>query len=462
MTNPYAISTDTIVALATPEGEGAIAIIRLSGSQSFTIVQKIFKGKDLNIVPSHTIHFGKIVSTLQEKEELIDEVLVSIFRAPHSYTGEDAIEISCHGSRFIVQKILQLCCAQGARLALPGEFTMRAFLHGKLDLSQAEAVADLIHSQSELTHKMAMHQLRGGFSSEINQFREQLINFAALIELELDFGEEDVEFADRTSLIILIETIRSKVQFLLQSFVLGNVMKKGVPVVIVGKPNAGKSTLFNALLNEDRALVSTIAGTTRDVIEELLIIDGIQFRFIDTAGIRDAKDAIEKMGIEKTYEKIQQSAVLLYVFDAKTDTKEDVEKAIEAFAQQSIHLIIVANHCDKLIDFELKKMPSNYVVISAKKGMGLQELKAKIANLFHSDKTLQQATIVSNARHADALKRVDHSLAEVQQGMDENKTSDLISIDIKMALSALGEITGAVEVDKDILGTIFGKFCIGK
>jgi tRNA modification GTPase len=452
------LNQSTILALATPEGESAIALIRLSGPKAIQIVASIFKGKNLRNVKSQTLHFGRIVN----KEAIVDEVLVSVFKAPHTYTGEDLVEISCHGSRYIVQSVLQLCIDQGAETAKPGEFTMRAFLNGKMDLSQAEAVADLIHSQSEMAHKTAMHQLRGGFSSEINDFREKLIHFAALIELELDFSEEDVEFANRPELENLVAQIRTKVQTLIASFKTGNVIKNGVPVVIVGKPNAGKSTLFNQLLKEDRAIVSDIAGTTRDVIEEVIDIHGIQFRLIDPAGIREAKDKIEQIGIDKTYQKIEQSALLLYVFDASTEGLEDVQENLKLLKSDLAHCIVVANHCDKLLDFELNKIPSSFITISAKQGQGIQALKEHITTLFHTQTHMQDATIITNARHADALRRVDIALQDVQEGLLENKTGDLLSVDIRMALFALGEITGAIEFDKDILGTIFGKFCIGK
>lgn len=452
------IHDGTIVALATPEGESAIAMIRLSGTKAIDIIHSIFEGKDLRKVKSQTIHFGKIISN----GNLIDEVLVSVFKNPHTYTGEDLVEISCHGSRYIIQSILQLCMQQGAVAAKPGEFTMRAFLNGKMDLSQAEAVADLIHSQSEASHKTAMHQLRGGFSSEINQFREQLIHFAALIELELDFAEEDVEFANRPALEKLIDEIRIKVNSLIDSFKTGNVLKNGVPVVIVGKPNAGKSTLFNQLLKEDRAIVSDIAGTTRDVIEEVIHIQGIQFRFIDTAGIREAKDTIEQIGIDKTYQKIAQSVLMLYLFDASSDNIQEVLENSQQLKNEQIRMLVIANHCDKLSTEAINQLPSNMVHLSAKNGEGITELKKQLAALFIDNSSMQQSTIITNARHVDALQRVDTSLRDVQTGLLENKTGDLLSVDIRMALFALGEITGAIEIDKDILGTIFGKFCIGK
>ncbi len=452
------IHDGTIVALATPEGESAIAMIRLSGPRAIDIVHSIFEGKDLTKVKSQTIHFGKIISD----GKLIDEVLVSVFKNPHTYTGEDLVEISCHGSRYIIQSILQLCMQQGAVAAKPGEFTMRAFLNGKMDLSQAEAVADLIHSQSEASHKTALHQLRGGFSSEINQFREQLINFAALIELELDFAEEDVEFVNKPALEKLIVEIRAKVKSLIDSFKLGNVIKNGVPVVIVGKPNAGKSTLFNQLLKEDRAIVSDIAGTTRDVIEEVIQIQGIQFRFIDTAGIREAKDTIEQIGIDKTFQKIAKSVLMLYLFDASTENIQEVIENSQSLKNDQINMLIIANHCDKLSQDAINQLPDNVIQLSAKLGDGISVLKQTIATLFIDNVSMQQSTVITNARHLDALQRVDSSLRDVQAGLLENKTGDLLTVDIRMALFALGEITGAIEIDKDILGTIFGKFCIGK
>jgi tRNA modification GTPase len=452
------IHDGTIVALATPEGESAIAMIRLSGPRAIDIVHSIFEGKDLTKVKSQTIHFGKIISD----GKWIDEILVSVFKNPHTYTGEDLVEISCHGSRYIIQSILQLCMQQGAVAAKPGEFTMRAFLNGKMDLSQAEAVADLIHSQSEASHKTALHQLRGGFSSEINQFREQLINFAALIELELDFAEEDVEFVNKPALEKLIVEIRAKVKSLIDSFKLGNVIKNGVPVVIVGKPNAGKSTLFNQLLKEDRAIVSDIAGTTRDVIEEVIQIQGIQFRFIDTAGIREAKDTIEQIGIDKTFQKIAKSVLMLYLFDASTENIQEVIENSQSLKNDQINMLIIANHCDKLSQDAINQLPDNVIQLSAKLGDGISVLKQTIATLFIDNVSMQQSTVITNARHLDALQRVDSSLRDVQAGLLENKTGDLLTVDIRMALFALGEITGAIEIDKDILGTIFGKFCIGK
>jgi tRNA modification GTPase len=452
------VSDETIVALATAEGESAIALVRLSGAKAIDIVASIFEGKNLLEVKSQTIHFGKIVYN----DTIIDEVLVSIFKSPHTYTGENIVEITCHGSKFIIQKIIESCISKGAITAKPGEFTMRAFLNGKMDLSQAEAVADLIHSRSEAAHTTAMKQLKGGFSSEINSFRVQLINFAALIELELDFSEEDVEFADRTSLHKLILEIQDSVRELINSFKTGNVIKNGVPVVIVGKPNAGKSTLFNQLLKEDRAIVSDIEGTTRDVLEEVIDINGIQFRFIDTAGIREAKDKIEKLGIDKTFQKIEQSSLMLYLFDASKDDLEEVNQNLQLLKNEHSVLIIVANHTDKLSEENVNALPKDYIKLSALYGNGLHELKKKIADMFSFHTQMHQQTIITNARHVDALIRVNKSLYEILQGMNENKTGDLLSVDIRMALSALSEITGTIEIDKDILGTIFGKFCIGK
>ncbi|MBL7766993.1 MAG: tRNA uridine-5-carboxymethylaminomethyl(34) synthesis GTPase MnmE [Chitinophagaceae bacterium] len=456
--NHTLIPETTIIAPATSEGESAIAVVRLSGADSIRIVNELFRGKDLSKVDSHTLHFGR----LQQQDMLIDEVLVSIFLNPHSYTGEDAVEISCHGSSYIVQQIIQACISLGAQAASPGEFTRRAFLNGKLDLSQAEAVADVIHAQSEAAHRTALHQLRGGFSKEINAFRERLIHFAALIELELDFSEEDVAFADRKEFVNLLEELKEKIHSLLDSFKLGQVIRNGVPVVIAGKPNAGKSTLFNALLKEERAIVSDIAGTTRDTLDEVLHIGGIQFRFTDTAGLRDARDTIEKIGIDRTLQKIQQSALLLYVYDAHAENASEVEKSLSHLQTDHTHLMILANHCDRLLEFERKKIPEHHIQLSAKTGEGIAALKDRIVKVYSVDARTQSQTIVTNARHVDALGRVLQSLNEVVHGLADNRPGDLLSIDIRMALSALGEITGAVEVDKDILGTIFGKFCIGK
>lgn len=465
------LPSDTICALATPSGPGAIAIIRISGSKAFEIGDAIFTKKkrsksfSFNKCDSHTLHFGDI----KDQEKIIDEVLIAVFKNPHSYTGEDTLEISCHGSVFIQQQIIKLLISKGARMAEPGEFTLRAFLNGKLDLSQAEAVADLIASDSEASHQMAMQQMRGGFSKDIAELREKLINFAALIELELDFSEEDVEFANRSELRSLIENLRNRIKKLIDSFAAGNVFKNGVPVAIIGKPNAGKSTLLNTLLNEDRAIVSDIAGTTRDTIEEEINLNGIIFRFIDTAGIRNTSDKVEAIGIEKTYEKISKAALVLYIFDVINDSPELVKEDIQLIQQKTsginIPIVIVGNKIDvATLDsvkekFQLEIAP---IYISAKNNFNIEELKEKLLSLIDTGILKSDQTIVSNARHLDALNKSLEALDMVLNGLDSHITGDFLALDIRKALQHLGEITGAIDVDKDILGTIFSKFCIGK
>lgn len=458
---------DTIVALATPSGVGAIGVIRLSGANAINISNQTFKGKDLTKQPSHTIHFGTI---RDEYDKIIDEVLVSLFVAPKSYTGENVVEISCHGSNFIIQQLIQLFLRKGARMANPGEFTMRAFLNGQLDLSQAEAVADLIASDSEAAHSVAMHQMRGGFSSEIQKLRNELIYFASLIELELDFGEEDVEFADRDDLKNLIYKIQTLIKQLLDSFQLGNVIKNGVTTVIAGRPNAGKSTLLNALLNEERAIVSEIAGTTRDTIEEVLNINGIAYRLIDTAGIREATDQIEAIGVKKTMEKVKHATILVYVFDVSELTISEVEKDLEKLHPEGMTTIVIANKIDtlknNLVDFKnkMKNIAEKYSIlyISAKETEKVEQVKTALHEAVADGKINLQSTIVSNTRHYDALQKANKSLDEVLNGMTIGITGDFLAQDIRHALIYLGEITGEIDVDRDILGTIFGKFCIGK
>jgi tRNA modification GTPase len=462
---------DTIVALATPSGIGAIAVIRLSGTNAINICNVTFKGKDLTKQPSHTIHFGTI---RDENDKIIDEVLVSLFVAPKSYTGENIVEVSCHGSSFIIQQIIQLFLRHGARMANPGEFTMRAFLNGQLDLSQAEAVADLIASDSEAAHSMAMDQMRGGFSGEIQKLREELIYFASLIELELDFGEEDVEFANRDDLKNLIYKIQVLIKKLTDSFQLGNVIKNGVTTVIAGRPNAGKSTLLNALLNEERAIVSEIAGTTRDTIEEVLNISGIQFRIIDTAGIREATDQIEAIGVQKTMEKVKLATILVYVFDVSELTIAEVKADLEKLHTEGMTTIVIANKMDTKNgeewtnasldhrDFGADGGRFELLKISAKDKTNVETVKTALHNAVADGKINLQSTIVSNTRHYDALQKANKSLDEVLNGMSIGITGDFLAQDIRHALIYLGEITGAIDVDRDILGTIFGKFCIGK
>jgi tRNA modification GTPase len=448
--------TDTIVALATPTGAGAIGVIRLSGAKAIEIANSVFKGKDLLSQASHTIHFGSIVDGAQ----LIDEVLVSLFIAPRSYTRENVVEISCHGSSYIIDKLIRLFISKGARPAKPGEFTMRAFLNGQLDLSQAEAVADLIASSSEASHKVAMQQMRGGFSNELKKLREELIHFASLVELELDFSEEDVEFANRDTMQRLIEKIVEVLTKLIRSFELGNVIKQGVPVVIAGKPNVGKSTLLNALLNEERAIVSDIAGTTRDTIEDEISIQGIKFRFIDTAGIRDTEDIIEAKGVERTFEKINQSAIILYLFDAAETHGEElasIVKDLQLITQKNnSQLLLVANKSDK----NNTNTPAESMSISALQGIGIKELEQKLLDMIHYTEHANE-TILTNARHVEALQRCKEALERVLNGIHNPVTSDFLAMDIKEALHYLGEITGSISTD-DLLENIFSKFCIGK
>ena len=455
---------DTIVALATAPGVGAIGVIRLSGKEAISICNTFFHGKDLEKQDSHTIHFGTI---RDEKGNILDEVLVSLFIAPKSYTKENVVEISCHGSNYIIQTIIQLFIRNGARSAQRGEFTMRAFLNGQLDLSQAEAVADLIASDSESSHQLAMAQMRGGFSQEIAKLRQELIDFASLIELELDFGEEDVEFANRDKLKALVEKIRNLLSRLIDSFTLGNVLKNGVQTVIAGRPNAGKSTLLNALLNEERAIVSDIAGTTRDTIEESLNINGVLFRLVDTAGIREAQDTIEAIGVEKTMEKIGQSSLLVYVFDAQQMAAEEVQKDLESLYSENIHMIVVANKADlktdiAYSDYAHKNLKEgNFVILSAKQQTNISDLKQQLFSAVTDAKVSMDNTIVTNTRHLEALQKSHESLSDVLNGMDMQITSDFIAMDIRRALAFLGEITGEISTD-DLLGNIFGRFCIGK
>lgn len=463
--------TDTIVALATPQGVGALGIIRLSGQQAIEIVNELFPSKDLSKTPSHTVHFGSI---RDEKGAVIDEVLVSLFVAPSSYTGENVVEISCHGSDYIIQQLILLFTRRGARLAQPGEFTMRAFLNGQMDLSQAEAVADLIASTSEGSHQLAIQQMRGGFSDEIQALRQQLIDFASLIELELDFSEEDVEFANRDDLRKLVLRIQKVLGELIHSFQLGNVLKQGVITVIAGRPNAGKSTLLNALLNENRAIVSDIAGTTRDTIEEVLNINGVQFRLIDTAGLRNTEDSIEAIGVERTLEKVKQSKLLVYVFDVVKTSPEEVRADIEELQEEGMHVLLVANKMDlnpyttyehyfpegSLPEDTLLSAES-WVPVIAKESMNIPHLKEKLYQAILLEKINPDNTIVSNARHYQALEKAYASLGDVLKSMDSEVTSDFMAMDIRLALHHLGEITGEISTD-DLLGNIFGKFCIGK
>ena len=462
------ISQETIVALATPSGAGAIAIIRLSGKDAITIAADVFQsvsGKDITKQKTHTIHLGHIV----DNGKVYDQVLLSIFKGPNSYTGENVIEISCHGSTFIQQQIIQLWLRRGAKMAQAGEFTLRAFLNGKLDLSQAEAVADLIASDNEASHQIAMQQMRGGFSNEIAKLREELLNFASLIELELDFAEEDVEFADRTQFHELLERIEFVLKRLIDSFAVGNVIKNGIPVAIVGEPNVGKSTLLNALLNEERAIVSDIAGTTRDTIEDELVINGIGFRFIDTAGIRETQDHVESIGIQKTFEKIEQAQVVMFLVDSTELTMEslerlkvEVEKIKNKYPQKA--LLTIFNKKDKLEERLLQNLElqiENSIFISAKQKVGIEELKNELMYFVNTGALRNNETIVTNTRHYDSLLKALEEIQKVKWGLDSKISSDLMAIDIRSALYFFGEITGEVTND-ELLGNIFANFCIGK
>jgi tRNA modification GTPase len=462
------IHQDTIVALATASGSGAIAVIRLSGNDAIAIADAHFasvvKKKSLLKQMTHTIHLGHIV----DDKRIIDEVLVSVFKNPNSYTGEDVVEISCHGSLYIQQEIIQLFLRKGCRMANAGEFTLRSFLNGKLDLSQAEAVADLIASDNEASHQVAMQQMRGGFSSEISKLREELLNFASLIELELDFAEEDVEFADRSQFQELVVRITFVLKRLIDSFAVGNVIKNGIPVAIVGEPNVGKSTLLNALLNEERAIVSEIAGTTRDTIEDEISIGGIGFRFIDTAGIRDTKDVVETIGIKKTFEKIDQAQVVIFLFDSTefktkgSKFKIELEKIRNKYPQKP--LIVVSNKIDMVDDIQISEMQRTIPeiqLLSAKSGFGVEQLTDALLNLINTGALRNNETIVTNSRHYDALLKAFEEIQKVKQGLETGLSGDLLAIDIRQALYHFGEITGEITND-DLLGNIFANFCIGK
>ncbi|WP_025146877.1 tRNA uridine-5-carboxymethylaminomethyl(34) synthesis GTPase MnmE [Pedobacter jeongneungensis] len=448
---------DTIIALSTPSGSGAIGVIRLSGPDAISLTNTVFAGKDLEKQATHTLHFGLV----KDGDHIVDEVVAGLFVAPKSYTKENVVEISCHGSNYIIQQIINLLISKGARAAKPGEFTLRAFLNGAFDLSQAEAVADLIASNSKASHDVAMQQMRGGFANELKGLREQLIHFASMIELELDFAEEDVEFANREQLKNLVNKINYVLQRLISSFEMGNVIKNGVPIVIAGKPNVGKSTLLNALLNEERAIVSDIAGTTRDTIEDELTIGGIVFRFIDTAGIRDTADIIEALGVERTLEKMKQAKLIIYMADAAQSISE-IEEQVRGLDQLAIPYLILVNKADLISADQRKAFEGlNAVFISAKEKQGIDELKTTLleqVNLHHINTS---ETLVTNIRHVEALKQTEHALQRVLANVDNPVTSDFLAMDIKQALHYLGEITGTVTTD-DLLENIFTKFCIGK
>jgi len=455
------LNSDNIVALATPSGTGAIAIIRVSGPDVINLVDALFhsiKGKKLVQQKSYTIHLGHII----DDGKIMDEVLVSLFKGPHSYTGENVVEISCHGSPYIQQQIIQLLLRKGCRAASPGEFTLRAFLNGKMDLSQAEAVADLIASDSEAAHDIAIQQMRGGFSNEIQKLREELLNFASLIELELDFSQEDVEFADRTQFNELLNRISEVLKKLIDSFALGNVIKHGIPVAIVGQPNVGKSTLLNVLLNEERAIVSDVAGTTRDTVEDHISINGINFRFIDTAGIRETEDVVEKIGIERTFDKIEKARLIIYLFDGQHVDSKELEKIKERYPLKQI--LPICNKMDLLDQHQIDKLKieiPNVLFLSAKHGTGIKELESHLLGLVDSGALSGDTTIISNSRHYDALLKALEEIQKVKEGLEMELSSDLMAIDIRQALYHLGEITGSVTTD-DLLGNIFSNFCIGK
>ena len=469
---PY--TDDTIVALATATGVGAISVIRLSGKEAIELSDKIFKtvsGKPLSEAPSHTVHLG----TIKSENQVIDECLATIFKGKKSYTGEPVVEFSCHGSAYITQEVIKLCLANGARLAQAGEFTKRAFLNGKLALNQAEAVADLIASDSKASHQVALQQMRGGFTSEIEDLRQELLNFASLIELELDFSEEDVEFADRSQFEQLLKRIKTTLQGLVQSFSAGNAIKNGIPVAIVGKPNAGKSTLLNTLLNEERAIVSDIAGTTRDTIEETLHIAGVTFRFIDTAGIRDTQDKIEAIGVEKAKEKIKKAQIVLYLYNEKENTTDEVVQFVEENYRKGLKILLLHNKIDNEylglsefdceISLKLHNIEPKYCYtqlrISAKEKINIDALKELLSFYAKELTSTESATIITNIRHYEALKNALEALEKVEEGLINHLSGDLLAIDIREVLYHLGSITGAVTND-ELLGNIFSRFCIGK
>lgn len=451
---------ETICATATAQGVGALGIIRVSGPDAFSIVDKVFKGKDLTLVESHTVHYGFIV----KGEETIDEVMVAVFKAPRTFTAENLVEISCHGSPYIQQQIVDLLTQNGARLSQPGEFTQRAFLNGRIDLTQAEAVADLIAAENKASHQIALNQMRGGISTELDVLREELINFTALIELELDFSDEDVEFADRSELDELVQQIKSQISKLISTFDYGNAVKNGVPVAIIGKPNAGKSTLLNYLLNEERAIVSDIAGTTRDTIEETITIDGITFRFIDTAGIRQTTDTIEAIGVEKAKEKVAQANIVIHLYEDDIEILEELEPILED--KIVFNLLSKVDKHSETAELEIPKLTENcsnyfHYGISVKKNINLERLKTDLVTVMKSGVD-ENAVIITNVRHKEALHHALEAIQDVEIGMKTGLPGDLLAFHLRDTLKHIGSITGQIDVDRDILGTIFGKFCIGK
>lgn len=450
--------TDTIVALATAQGVAAIAVIRLSGTGSIDIVSSVFRGKDLRTQPSHTVHYGSIVND----EQVVDEVLVTVFRDPASFTKENSVEISCHGSPAVVKGILQLMLQKGARLAAPGEFTKRAFLNGRFDLPQAEAVADLIMSETDNARQAALNQMRGGFSNEIKSLREELIHFASLVELELDFGEEDVEFAKRDDLKQLINKIQVVLVRLIESFDRGNVIKNGIPIVIVGKPNAGKSTLLNTLLNEEKAIVSEIPGTTRDFIEDEVVWNGIAYRFVDTAGLRETQDVIESMGVQRTKEQMKRASLILYLFDLQQSTLEEVKEQVAELKKLGIPYVLVGNKMDQAFTSnDWQREVGKVLEISALKKTNIDALKERITSMFEVSQVKQGDVVITNLRHYQQLIQTKEALDRVLAGIDKGTTGDFLAMDIRQALHYLGEISGEITSD-DLLANIFGKFCIGK
>lgn len=488
------MNQDTICALATANGMGAIGIIRVSGEKAFEIVNSIFEGKDLTKVKTHTVHYGYILTrTLSKGEgaldslnkqepkaksheltaesEVIDEVMVSVFRAPKTFTAEDSVEISFHGSPFIAKKILEVLIKNGARMAKAGEFTMRAFMNGRIDLSQAESIADLIASENDASRKVALNQLKGGISNEISVLRNDLLNFTSLIELELDFAEEDVEFADRTALVKLIQNLESKLQNLIDSFQYGNAIKNGTAVTIIGKPNAGKSTLLNALLKEERAIVSNIAGTTRDTIEEILHIKGHAFRLIDTAGLRETTDEIEAIGVQKAKEKVEKAEILVYLIDAATlDFSEDL-KMLKSILREELKVIILATKMDEVMPAQYNSIENilrkeitsdfDFIEISALENQNIQDLKNELSSYVEQLKSEEGNVVITNQRHFEALQKSLDSVNRVEEAVNSGITTELLSYELRNALEHLGEISGEFTND-EVLGNIFSKFCIGK
>ena len=456
------INQETIIALASPNGLGAISVIRISGLNAISITEKLFKpkgNKKLSNQKSHTVHLGHLIKNGYE----LDEVLVSLFKGPHSYTGENTIEISCHGSTYIQQEIIDLFIENGIRVANPGEFTLRAFINGKMDLNQAEAVADLIASENEGSHKLAMEQMKNGFSNDLKKLRAELLHFSSMIELELDFSQEDVEFAERSEFKKLTIKIQSELEKLIDSFKSGNVLKNGISVAIAGKPNAGKSSLLNTLLNEDKAIVSDIPGTTRDSIEDSLVIDGINFRFTDTAGLRETKDVIESKGIEKTKEKINSARILIYLFDSNDTSFKEINSDLESFKREDLSILLVRNKVDlkntnQILINELEKF--EIIEISANNAESVNLLKKRLINEINILNPYTD-TVISNSRHYEALMNALKAIEEVNIGLKNDISGDLLSVDIRKSIEHLAEITGEITND-DVLGNIFANFCIGK